>query len=42
MKKLTKRISNILLKMRFKPEHKGTKFIEKCIEIATKEKHIIS
>lgn len=37
--KLTKRISNILIKMGFKPEHKGTKFIEECIEIATKEKH---
>ncbi len=35
---LTKKIYDVLLKMGFRAEHKGTQFIEECIEIATIEK----
>lgn len=35
---LDKKIYEILFKMGFRAEHKGTQFIKECIEISTKEK----
>lgn len=35
---LTRKIYDFLLKMGFRAEHKGTQFIEECIEISMKEK----
>ena len=35
--KLEKRIKNSLIKIGFKPEHKGTKYIKECIKISIKE-----
>lgn len=35
---LAKKIYDLLLKMGFRAEHKGTQFIKECIEMSTKEK----